>query len=646
MESGKKSVRQKRSLSPGDDNDDQHAAKKGRTPTDEMADGTLAAASGEASGPNIPSIEEITDDAIKSAPRRFAITLLGNWRVNGATKREIADYVENSKPDGCQIREVIFTAAEKVLIFPATSKDFNILLKEDKWKAGCKITPVIAPRARSKTAVIIHDVDKSFTETIILEELRRRGYRPSAAKRMKRASDGEETGSVKIFLEEEAQIDRAIKDGIFIKMFFHPAKRYIASRFTQCRKCQSLDGHQSNNCRRERKCMKCAEPHHHSDCLKTPDQYKCSNCNGPHTSNDNRCPKVKEAKELAPDAAAGAGRQQSAPTTSTSSSASSPNIASFPPLPPNHSAWTPPTAATTSSSTAAAPPPPHGGGGYGLDKDQLTAAIKVAVKEAVTDAFQNCSQNFFQEASKTFAQEMAKSAADIRDATTALAAIMQRYAEDMEEDDDFSQEMSFESNINSRDCTSTPLPTGREKDVGSQTQQAQAARRPAPTAPSLVEDQSTFMISLPPTMIKIKKGKDEKEVAKIISEETNSRVKLMRKDLKLMQQQIISKNLLLPPTLNLASNSTASDDATKYDSCVEASTLSSTSASTSSTPHPPSISQGPFTAPHPPAEEVLKKKRGRKPKRAIDGVTPRSRSASTGRETTKLKHLAVQTQNG
>ena len=44
--------------------------------------------------------------------------------------------------------------------------------------------------------------------------------------------------------------------------------------------------------------MKCAEPHHHSDCLKTPDQYKCSNCNGPHTSNDNRCPKVKEAKEL------------------------------------------------------------------------------------------------------------------------------------------------------------------------------------------------------------------------------------------------------------------------------------------------------------------------------------------------------------
>ena len=90
---------------------------------------------------------------------------------------------------------------------------------------------------------------------------------------------------------------------------------------------------------------------------------------------------------------------------------------------------------------------------------------------------------------------------------------MQRYAEEVEEDEEeyMDEENSFENSINARDCTSTPIPPGREKEDASTMPLAQAARRPVPTAPSLIEDQSTLMISLPPTMIKMHNGMNEKE---------------------------------------------------------------------------------------------------------------------------------------
>ena len=158
---------------------------------------------------------------------------------------------------------------------------------------------------------------------------------------------------------------------------------------------------------------------------------------------------------------------------------------------------------------------------------------------------------------------------------------------------------------------------------------------------------------LPPTMIKMQKGKDEKEVAKIISEETNARVKMMRKDLKLMQQEIVNKNLALPPTLNFNSKITASGNSTNYDSCIEASTSSSTkdlAASPSPTPTRSILSstiKDAFTLPPPPAGgEPKKRKRGRQPK-SDAAPAARSRSASsTRKDGTKLKQLELQPQNG
>ena len=343
------------------------------------------------------------------------------------------------------------------------------MLKKERWCADSGIVQAPAPKSRAKTAVIINGVDSSFTEEIILEEMRKRNFSPAAAKRMKRAMDGAETGSVKIFLEEEVQIERAVKEGIFIKMFYHSAKRYIPAKLTQCHKCQKVNNHQTSNCQEERKCMKCSLRHHHSSCLAPKEQYLCANCQGNHSSNDPRCEVLKAAKE------SGSINEQQ-PTSSRLAPQEVPSGTSsnFPPI---HRMIQPEMMSTSTQRgqwngaawNQMTPPAAQSGlqqqttGANGIDKEQLNAAIKEAVKEAVAESFQLHSQNFFQEAAKSFATEMSKSASDIRAATLHLAALMERYIEDDEDEEEESEneEGNFERDINRNDCTSTPLPTGQ-----------------------------------------------------------------------------------------------------------------------------------------------------------------------------------------
>ena len=159
------------------------------------------------------------------------------------------------------------------------------------------------------------------------------------------------------------------------------------------------------------------------------------------------------------------------------------------------------------------------------------------------------------------------------------------------------------------------------------------------------------MISLPPTMIKMHKGMNEKEVAKMIKEETAARVKMLRQDLKLMQQQIVNKNLSLPPSNHLSTQLTGQADSSNYNSCIEASTSSSACdrSATSTAASPSSSISAHFIAPPPPAagtQEEKKKKRGRKPK-ANGEATVRSRSASsTSKERSKMKQIDLNLQNG
>ena len=88
METTTSSVRQKRPLSPSQDDDNaaERTTKRGKTPQRDgkedvrtMAlEGSGPSATAAANSPaNIPSIDEITNNAIKASLRCFAITLLG-----------------------------------------------------------------------------------------------------------------------------------------------------------------------------------------------------------------------------------------------------------------------------------------------------------------------------------------------------------------------------------------------------------------------------------------------------------------------------------------------------------------------------------------------------------------------------------------
>ena len=134
----------------------------------------------------------------------------------------------------------------------------------------------------------------------------------------------------------------------------------------------------------------------------------------------------------------------------------------------------------------------------------------------------------------------------------------------------------------------------------------------------------------------------------MIKEETAARVKMLRQDLKLMQQQIVNKNLSLPPSSHLSTQPTGQADSSNY---IEASTSSSACnrSATSTAASPSSFISAHFIAPPSPAagtQEEKKKKRGRKPK-ANGEATVRSRSASsTSKERSKMKQIDLNLQNG
>jgi len=58
----------------------------------------------------------------------------------------------------------------------------------------------------------------------------------------------------------------------------------------QCYCCQAF-GHTSANCYKNPRCVKCAQSHLTSDCVKSPDiPVKCCNCSGDHPASYSQCP--------------------------------------------------------------------------------------------------------------------------------------------------------------------------------------------------------------------------------------------------------------------------------------------------------------------------------------------------------------------
>ena len=88
METTPQSVRPKRRLSPDQLSHNGQTSKKGQTPGGSMTSFTTGSTAASSAADavtidaNLPTQDEVTDDAIKAAPRRYAIDLQGSPTIH------------------------------------------------------------------------------------------------------------------------------------------------------------------------------------------------------------------------------------------------------------------------------------------------------------------------------------------------------------------------------------------------------------------------------------------------------------------------------------------------------------------------------------------------------------------------------------
>ena len=486
-----------------------------------------------------------SDEDVRQQPRRYGIEIGGVWSDGIDNRLQLADAIDNIKPADAQVREILKTKAGKIIIFPESVKDYNVLLKKERWgRTDLTITP--APKSTSKNAVIILNVDKTCTNEYVLGELRKKGFNPTGCARMKRSLDGAITPSVKVFMNSETEMEKIMTDGIFMYRSFHRVKRYIVSRARMCFKCQELD-HLQRDCKNQRRCLKCSKNHHHSDCLAQPDLYLCVNCSGNHVSNDLRCPKQQEAKAREDgDSTSNGGFH------SNSSSTGSIRV---------ESAMSSVGAASSTGNSGSYAGALHQQAPHQIQTD-LSSSIREAVREAVAEAFSTSARTLASEISKAFAAEM-------RREFDGLKVLIERYVASRnrgsEEDDDFEDaddeleddeeeapdeddDMSIsedgdkqegQNGNHSSNCSSTPNPSGLQARKGRS--DPQALRQLGPLEPTMKDSAAAYTISLPPATFNIPKDKTETEIAKIFQDEISSRAKLLRKDIQEIQFKILSQ---------------------------------------------------------------------------------------------------------
>ena len=488
---------------------------------------STASASGQHRGNN-----DVTDEGIKAAPRRFGIELQGNWSERFDTRRDLCGFVEKNKPKEARIREVLKTLSGKILIFPESAKDFNILIKKEKWNKESGINPTPSLKTSSKTAIIILGVESCYSVDEVLEEMRIRSYNPSGGTRMKRASDGLETTSLKIFLDSETEMEKAIKEGIFLGLTHHPAKRYIQPTFNQCFRCQSL-GHSTQGCQKQRRCMKCGDDHHHRSCLRPPSQFKCANCSLQHAANDQRCEVLRAARTSSSTTNPSTSRGESSNMASTNktSAGGSGSARSTEASGERQPQQTPTTESTLTASINQ----------NALLKDEIKSIVKEAVGEAMKESF----KGIFQEAMKSFAEEMGKTAAAISSATSNLLEATERYVRKL----NLRSMVNLDNKETFKDKhTSTPIASGR--------QDTRSNMAPLSTASvmTISRTEADYVITLPPTEIKISKSLNKGDLSKAIVEECNARGKILKKDLKEAQEKINSMNISTGENLNISPN--------------------------------------------------------------------------------------------
>ena len=432
------------------------------------------------------------------------------------TRRDLVQAIENIKPQGTVIKEILKTQDGRFLVFAGTYQDYNHLLDISRWTnaADDPISTKIAPKQGSSgKAVVIANVDEDIETEEILESLRRQNFHATSANRLKRAKDGAPTRSVKVFMEDEKEIDSLINKRFYCRFTRHNVSRYNPPRWTQCYKCQAI-GHASNSCTSDnRKCMKCALPHHHRQCLKNQSEYLCANCGGAHAANDSRCQHIKLALET--DSSRQPNRQPAAAPAATTTPPPTSSSAPIPPPPLN--AWGP-------IPGQILPENP-------ITRSELQSVISVTLQTEMS-SFKN---EFLQAMVDTFERSLSKIAEN-------FAANIERYREKIKAlENVISDSESFANSLNKtiieskpEPATSTPLPDRSHASGSDSCLHGHSAANQT----VITEGTGALFVRLPPANLQLTKGSRKIEIEKLIKQQLKSMMKLMEKEIEDVMPEI------------------------------------------------------------------------------------------------------------
>ena len=229
-------------------------------------------------------ILESVDDEIKKNPAKLIKAL------------------KDTKPD-LEISNIRLTASNAVLITPKNPKDVNSLLKPGafpKQSALGKNVTARLPKSQVITyQVIIKGLDVSVTEDEVKEMLDRQELEFISVKRIWSRARDCATEMMRLVLKDDQTKKQLLKNGLYLdQMRFKciQAREDEEKKLVfQCFKCQALNDHKTWECKNEQKCVLCAGPHMKTECTKTKEEAKCSNCDGNHGAWSRDCPKYKEA---------------------------------------------------------------------------------------------------------------------------------------------------------------------------------------------------------------------------------------------------------------------------------------------------------------------------------------------------------------
>ncbi|XP_045466746.1 uncharacterized protein LOC123675431 [Harmonia axyridis] len=137
--------------------------------------------------------------------------------------------------------------------------------------------------------VVLRGIPETVEMTTVEEDLKKQGFHPTGAFRMKSGKERKPTPLVLVHLPRDESRIYDIKTAADVCVKVETLRRKPG--LGQCHRCQKF-GHAANRCNAPRKCVACAEDHNGvTKCPKDKKSpAKCALCNGPHPANYKGCP--------------------------------------------------------------------------------------------------------------------------------------------------------------------------------------------------------------------------------------------------------------------------------------------------------------------------------------------------------------------